>query len=667
VFFSNFDGSHEYKSGENTVKSHWLLPGTFVTTSLFMLSSPAQAAKLQFWRFDANQNRLEINTEGPVQPQAQLVFGPTRLVVDLPGITFGRPQLTQSVGGAIRAVRVGQFDPQTTRIVVELNPGYTLDPKQVKFEGKTASRWTVQLPTPQAEEVASAPSAPSPNIPSPKEDVVISSVKTVPRNVYNAVTIDSEVEKKPEFSKAVVVAQGTTQVENLNVTGDGFFVRTSGGNPRTQIIRSRDRKTIFIDIAGATLSPNFGDRDRSVNRHSVNRVEFTQLQRTPPGVRMTLRVDKDSPDWRVTPSSSGGLVILPNRYAGNFPRNNDSDTPTDNTSKPVVEVPTNNSISTIESVELAATGTQLLVKADKRLSSATTGWDRDSGLYRITIPNAKLASSVKGPKFDASSPVLRVRLQQQDPRTVVVYVQPAAGVRVGNINQLSGQLLSLELERTRAVAPPIALPAIPRPNPQPLSRAGTTAKKPLPSSPPRAPKGRVVIVVDPGHGGKDPGAIGIGGLREKDVIMPISKRIAEILQQNGVQVVLTRSSDYFVTLPGRVQMAEQANADVFVSIHANSAGLNRPEVSGLETYYYDSGLGLARLVHNSILRSVNVRDRGVRKARFYVLRKSSMPSILVETGYLTGREDAAKLKNSLYQNKMAEGVAQGVLQYLKQK
>jgi N-acetylmuramoyl-L-alanine amidase len=175
------------------------------------------------------------------------------------------------------------------------------------------------------------------------------------------------------------------------------------------------------------------------------------------------------------------------------------------------------------------------------------------------------------------------------------------------------------------------------------------------------------VVIDPGHGGKDPGAIGIGGTREKDIILPISLRVAEVLQQNGVQVLLTRDSDYFVSLPGRVQMAERANADVFVSIHANSVGLNRPEVSGLETYYYDSGLGLARAVHNRILQSVNVRDRRVRKARFYVLRKISMPSILVETGYLTGREDIAKLRNPTYQNQMAEAIAQGILQYLRQR
>ncbi|PMB11313.1 hypothetical protein CEN49_02115, partial [Fischerella thermalis CCMEE 5273] len=80
---------------------HWLIPTAFL--SICLLSSPADAANLESWRFDSNQNRLEINTDGAVQPTAQLVFNPTRLVIDLPGIKFGRPQLVQSVGGAIRA------------------------------------------------------------------------------------------------------------------------------------------------------------------------------------------------------------------------------------------------------------------------------------------------------------------------------------------------------------------------------------------------------------------------------------------------------------------------------------------------------------------------------------------------------------------------------------
>jgi N-acetylmuramoyl-L-alanine amidase len=607
------------------------------------------AARLESWRFDAKQNRLEFNTLGGVQPKAQLIFNPTRLVIDLPDTTFGRPQVTQPVGGAIRSVRVGQFEPQTARIVVELAPGYTLDPQGIKFVGMTASRWTVQLPRPRLQPIESSSDS-----------------------VYNLVTLDSSARQelprvtsttpKPDLPRIASTTQRTTQIENLQVTGDGLFVRTNGGNPQVKLNRSRDRSTIFMDIASATLSANLAQRDLSVNRHGVSRVEFTQLQTSPPSVRMTLRVDKNSPDWRATRSGANGLVVLPNRFAS-LPRNN-SNNSSDNQPEfsPPSRQSVNDELATIETVELDD-NKQLIIRANQPIS-AKGGWDRSSGLYRITINNAKLAPRIKGPNFNANSPILRVRLQTPEPNTVVIFVQPAAGVQIGRINQ-DGDQLALQLQGSRrSVTIPGSLPLppvgqLPDPNekPRPTPQPGT---RPI-------PRGKVLVLIDPGHGGKDPGAIGIGGTREKDIILPISKRISEILQQNGVQVVMTRSSDYFVSLPGRVQMAERAKADVFVSIHANALGGGRSEVSGLETYYYDSGLGLARAVHNSILQSVNVRDRGVRRARFFVLRKSSMPSILVETGYLTGREDIAKLRSSAYQEQMAEAIARGVLQYLRRR
>ncbi|AFZ56164.1 N-acetylmuramoyl-L-alanine amidase [Anabaena cylindrica FACHB-243] len=622
------------------MKLHYLLPSTVGT--ILLLSSPTLAAKLESWRFDSNQNRLEINTSGAVQPQAQLIFNPTRLVIDLPNTEFGRSQLTQPVGGAIRSIRVGQFNPTTARLVVELAPGYTLDPNLVKFVGISANRWTVQLPKLEFEQAV----APSDNN----------------NNTYNLVTIDSQdSQTQPEFSTAANTIAGITQIQRLQTTGDGFFIRTNGGNPQVKVSRSRDRTTIFMDIGGATLSPNLSPRNLSVNKHGVSRIEFTQLRTKPASIRMTLRVNKDSPDWRVSNSSVGGLILLPTKGVVRLPQNsNQSTTIPANPSNPDVT----NTPATIQSVELAGNNTQLLIRADQTLS-AQGSWDRTTGLFRITIPNAKLAPSVKGPIFDANSPVLRVRLQPQVPNTVVIFVQPASGVRIGELNQVGNQLLALQLQRYAQVRPPISLPPLPSPNSGQLPDPNIKTPQPRPRR--SVPKGKLLVMIDPGHGGKDPGAVGIGGIQEKNLILPISKRVAAILQQNGVQAVLTRDSDYFVTLPGRVAMAERANADVFVSIHANSVGLSRPDVSGLETYYYENGLSLARTVHNRILQSVNVRDRKVRKARFFVLRKSSMPSILVEVGYVTGREDVAKLKTSAYQNQMAEAIAQGILQYLKQR
>jgi N-acetylmuramoyl-L-alanine amidase len=642
-YFDRLTDERKCESGERTVRLHWLLPGTFGT--IFMLSSPTLAARLESWRFDVNQNRLEINTTGDVQPQAQLLFNPTRLVIDLPGTTFERSPKEQQLSLGFRSISVQQFNEKSSRIILELSPGYTLDPKQVKFVGITASRWTVQLPKPDPRQVSDSP-----------------------RNLDNVVIGTT----KPDAKIANTTNAGT-QIENLLVTGDGFFIRMNGIRPQVEVNRSDDRKSINIDIAGASLSPNL-QRERVINRYGVNRIKFTQRETKSPVVRITMQVDKNSSDWRVNLNSPRGLVLLPSnvvRLTNSSNLDNTSSTSRLPLSPP--NTSTDNKLSTIKSVELADGGTRLLLKGDTATESlrettlsASGGWDRASGLFRITINNARLAPSVNGPVLNSNSPIARVRLQSSGSNTVLVFVQPNPGVQIGELNQINNQTIALQLKRSGRIIPPISgLPPLPLPNQVPFP--DPNARYPAPSPTPRIRSGRVVVMIDPGHGGKDSGAVGIGGLQEKNIILPISQKLARILQQNGVQVILTRDSDYFVSLQGRVDLASRANADVFVSIHANSAGSERPDVSGLETYYYDSGLGLARIVHNSILRSVNVRDRGVRRARFYVLRKSSMPSILVETGYMTGREDITKLKNPQYQNQMAEAIARGVLQYLKQR
>jgi N-acetylmuramoyl-L-alanine amidase len=632
------------------VKLHWLLPSTFLTIS--MLSSPADAAKLNSWQFNAGLNQLEINTDGPVQPKAQLIFSPTRVVIDLPGTRFGRPQLTQPIGGAIRSLRVGQFDEDTARIVIELTPGYTLDPQQVKFIGISPSRWTVKLPKPEREQAGGSTT-----------------------NIYNVVTTSPKplppaAPAIPTRTTVVAAAEVGTQIDDIRVTGDGFFLRTSGGgNPQIRVIRSLDKRAIDIDINGATISPRLTQRDLSVNKLGVSRVLVSQLDSRTPTVRMRLEVDRNGPDWKASKSGTDGLIVIPGGSVVRIPDGGNNPRP-DNNDRPNPTPPISNVSATIQSVELSATGTQLIVRGDQRLTG-TGGWDRSSGRFRITIPNAKLAKNVRGPAFAANSPVLRVSLEQQDStNSVIIFVQPAAGVQVGQINQLSGQLLSLDLQRGRSLpplTPPIVLPPIPRTDPRPGENGPIASPPPntSPTTPPkRTPSGRIVVVVDPGHGGKDSGAPGIGGLLEKDVILPIGKRVASILSQKGIQVVMTRDADFFVDLKPRVDLAERVNATLFVSIHANSVD-RRPDVNGLEVYYYDSGYRLAEAVRTSILQNIStIKDRGTRKARFYVLRKSSMPSILVETGYMTGREDNPRLGNAEYQNRMADAIARGILKYL---
>ncbi|MBW4577304.1 MAG: N-acetylmuramoyl-L-alanine amidase [Aphanothece sp. CMT-3BRIN-NPC111] len=623
------------------MRFYWLLPSFL---SVFVFSLPASAGKLLSWRFDTNQNRLVFTTNAGVQPRAQLLANPTRLIVDLPGTTLERPTVTQQYGGAIRSLRVGQFDEQTTRLVMELNPGYTLDPQKVIVQGNSPVQWSVQIPQPeriQAQELPGGVSLP-PLRPLPPPP-------GVPSN--------SSSQQRPP----VPIQASGVQIQNLQVTQDGFFLRTNGGNPGLKVTRSDDRRTINVDLEGATLSPSLPAQGLPINRYGVSRIQFSQLQTSPRVARVTLNVAENSPDWQASISSLGGVVILPQSIpAGRIDRpssvsiGQEPNEPVVSTPvQPIQTPPGATQLATVQSVELGSNGTLLLIRADRPIKP-TSSWDSAYGVYRITIPSAQLADKVKGPQLDGNSPVFRVRLQQQSYRNVEILVQPAAGVQIGELNQINAQLVALQLLRSRPVTPPIGSINVPPPN---------TNNPPV--SLPRAPKGRIVVMVDPGHGGKDPGAIGRGGLREVDVILPIAKQVAALLEQQGVQAVMSRNADYFVDLAPRVQMADKVGADLFVSIHANSIS-NRPDVNGLETYYYGSGQRLAQTIHNSVLQSVDIGNRGVRRARFYVLRKSSMPAVLVEVGFVTSTIEAPKLANPNYQSQMATAIARGILQYIQQ-
>ncbi len=193
----------------------------------------------------------------------------------------------------------------------------------------------------------------------------------------------------------------------------------------------------------------------------------------------------------------------------------------------------------------------------------------------------------------------------------------------------------------------------------------STAQTAPPVPPPRpGTKTRYTVLIDPGHGGSDPGAIGRGGIQEKEIVLDISRRVARLLEAQGIRTVLSRTQDVTLDLEPRVALAERVNATLLVSIHANALSLSRPEVNGLETYYYQNGQWLARSIHKNVLKTTNAPDRGVRQARFYVLRRSSMRASLVEVGYVTGAQDAPRLASSSYRQQVAQGIAQGIIRYL---
>mgnify|MGYP000196031644 CR=1 FL=1 len=184
----------------------------------------------------------------------------------------------------------------------------------------------------------------------------------------------------------------------------------------------------------------------------------------------------------------------------------------------------------------------------------------------------------------------------------------------------------------------------------------------LPAPPPR---GGHVVAIDPGHGGKDPGAIGATGLVEKDVVLDVGLRLRDVLRRQSVRTVMTREADVFVDLADRVPIALRGGATVFVSIHANAS--TRGLIRGVETYYLKpNSLQLATWIQEEMGRSLGIPDRGIRTANFKVLRDSPIPAVLVEVGYLTNLEDEALLRTPAFRQKVAEAIARGVVRFISQ-
>lgn len=182
-----------------------------------------------------------------------------------------------------------------------------------------------------------------------------------------------------------------------------------------------------------------------------------------------------------------------------------------------------------------------------------------------------------------------------------------------------------------------------------------------------------IITIDPGHGGSDSGAVGPNGYTEKEGTFAISQKVASILNQSGAKVVMTRDSDVDVygpnasarnELQARVDVGNNANSDIFVSIHCNA--FVNPAANGTQTFYYGSsyqGQRLAQSIQEKMIEANGLRDRGISTCNFYVVKHSYMPAVLIETAFITNYDEEALLSDDEWQTTMAKAIAEGINEY----
>ncbi|MBI3786291.1 MAG: N-acetylmuramoyl-L-alanine amidase [Deltaproteobacteria bacterium] len=326
----------------------------------------------------------------------------------------------------------------------------------------------------------------------------------------------------------------------------------------------------------------------------------------------------------------------------------------------------------------------------------------------IDFPGTRLDPAAKLPGSFAEGPAVRLRAARTAEGAVRLLVDVPGLSDVGTFFLPDPYRLIVDLRGTPRLGKPRPVPTPTRQLPAFVAPRSRTPELRAARPSPLPARRRLKIVLDPGHGGKDPGAFGVGGIAEKDIVLAIAKRLRDRLaDEPDLDVVLTRDSDVFLRLEERTALANAEHADLFLSIHGNAS--TNANASGAETYYLNNtddhatlrlaamenglrsmtgqsgdssdialilsdliqnykvqeAVRLAQEVQNSLVASVHahgadINDLGVKRGPFYVLVGAGMPGALVEVSFLTNPEEGRRLADPLYQDAIADGLLRGL-------
>lgn len=336
--------------------------------------------------------------------------------------------------------------------------------------------------------------------------------------------------------------------------------------------------------------------------------------------------------------------------------------------------------------------------------------DKDARRLVLTLAHTKLRFPL--PKLPDATPVTAYQMQQQGQALQLIFTlntPVAAKAYMATSSAAEGNRLMLEL--SAAAAPTAAAPATTVAKATPVVHEQHTQPKPIVAAKPTTRK-KVVVVIDPGHGGKDPGAVGPSGHQEKDVVLAIAKVLQRSLQQYGYQAILTRDRDIFIPLRQRLAIARRYKPDLFIAVHAdasfNNDGANGASVFALsergatsemahwlavkenqselvdgifvdkdpmlrsvlldlsQTHTIGVSLAMGRTLLQQLSTVTHLHYMRVEQAAFVVLKSPDIPSLLIETGYITNPHQEQQLCDPSYQQQLAAVIAQGIRGYFAQ-
>ena len=430
----------------------------------------------------------------------------------------------------------------------------------------------------------------------------------------------------------------------------------ASGPVQAETRRLTNPERMVIDLRHAVF--RLPDQETAVNAAGVARVRVAQFQARPPITRIVLDLTQpvdvrvaDSPTSfdltievrpRAAEARPQGITPAPAPAAPGAP----SSIPSVPASAPPPADPVSSQPSTGDSVPSPTSPSR---SPGERLKIMQVRLEQASGVTRVLVQGTAAMQYVVRELVDPDRLVVDV----MDAVFIPVKQEiPVNGPAVENVRaaqfQANPDITRVVVTLKRKVAYSVG-----------TDGAGSTLIISLVDAPLRGH----AVVLDPGHGGKDPGAIGPTGLMEKDVTLDIALRVRRLLVEDGIRVIMTRETDVFIDLAERPRLGRERGGTVFVSIHANANA--QTTVNGSETYYLSPvSLTLAQMIQDEITRSLGLPSRGIKTANFLVLRENTIPSVLVEVAFISHPQEEARLREDAFRARIAAAIARGIRRFL---